>query len=100
VKLYGRPLHLANVGLGSFCLLGLATLGSILIGLRPDQYCFGPPVHNWAWQLGRGFLLAEFVSVPVAFFALFVDQRKVFASLTLALFVPGLLLTALARGCN
>ena len=90
----------AKVGMASLVLLAVAGVAAILLGSREDQYCFGPPIHNWAWQLNRLCLLAVLISPIVAVAALRFDSRKLLAILTLSLFVPVLLVDALAAGCN
>lgn len=90
----------AKIGLVSLGLLAAAGLGAMLLGSREDQYCFGPPVHNWAWQLQCLCLLAVLASPFLAMAALRFEARKLFAVLTIALFVPVLLVDALTAGCN
>jgi hypothetical protein len=89
-----------RIGLLSFCLLIIAAFISILLGVRQDQYCFGPPIHNWAWHLDRICLFAEITAIPLAIIALFVDKKKLFAVLTLSCLVPLLIIDGLAHGCN
>jgi hypothetical protein len=89
-----------RIGLPSFGLLMTAALVSILLGARQDQYCFGPPIHNWAWHFDRICLFAEIAAIPLAIIALFVDKKKLFAVLTLFCLIPLLIIDGLAHGCN
>jgi hypothetical protein len=89
-----------RIGLPSFCLLLVAAFVSILLGARQDQYCFGPPLHNWAWRFDRICLFAEIATIPLAIVVLFVDRKKLFAVITLSCFVPLLIIDGLAHGCN
>jgi len=90
----------ARIGLASLGMLAVAGVGAMMLGAREDQYCFGPPIRNWAWQLQRFCLLAVLVSPLVAIAALRFEARKLFAVLTISLFIPVLLIDALAAGCN
>jgi hypothetical protein len=90
-----------KVGLPSFCLLILAASISILLGARRDQsFCFGPPVHNWAWQFNRICLLAELASIPLALVAVFRDKRKLLAVLALSFFIPLQVIDTFTGGCK
>ena len=85
-------------GTSLFCLI-VGFVPSFLLGRREDQYCFGPPVHNWAWQILRVSLLVMLLSGVGAFVGLFADHRKWLAGLAFFLWWPLILLVALASGC-
>jgi hypothetical protein len=89
-----------RIGFASFCALSLAGAIAFIVAQRPDQYCFGPPVHNWADKLIQLCLLVELVGTVIAVFGLFLDKEKLFAVLTLAFFLPVFFVDGLARGCN
>jgi hypothetical protein len=89
-----------RIGFATFCALCLTGAIAFILAQRPEQYCFAPPVHNWAFKVIRACLLAEACVTAVAFLGLFIDKKRLFACLTLALFFPILIADGLAMGCN
>jgi hypothetical protein len=89
-----------RIGFASFCALCLAGSIAFILAHRPDQYCFAPAVHNWAYKLIRVCFLVELGATVIAFFGLFLDKDKLYAVLTLALFLPVFIAGGLAMGCN
>ena len=89
----------APIGMPAVCAFLAAFCVDMLLGARADQYCLGPPVHNWAWQCGRFCLFVMFASAAASVVALKVDRRKLYAIVTLASFFPLLLLDAMHQGC-
>jgi hypothetical protein len=79
--------------------LVLAFFPEFLLNRRPDQYCFGPPVHNWAWQWSRVFFFAMLLSIVGAIVGLKRDERKLFAVVVIFLWLPLMTLVGLASGC-
>jgi len=89
-----------RLGLAAFVVLWIGFGLDFWIGGRDDQYCFGPPVNNWAWHTGQFAFALMLLSVVAAIVALIRSDRKPFAAATLFLFLPLLLLDALRMGCN
>ena len=89
-----------KTGFASFALLLAAGMTAFILAQRADQYCFLPPVHNWAFESIRVCLLAELCGVVIGLFGLSLDKQKLFSILTLGLFLPLLIADALAMGCN
>jgi hypothetical protein len=86
-------------GFTSFCVLCLAGLVAFVLVQQPDQYCFAPPAHNLTSRLVNGCLLVELASAAAGFVALFLDRKRTFAVLTVALLLPVFFADALAKGC-
>ena len=84
---------------GLFVLLSAGCIAFVL-AQRADQYCFLPPVHNWAFKSIRVCLLAELCGIVIGLLGLFLDKQKLLSILTLGLFLPVLIADALAMGCN
>lgn len=89
----------SRIGLVSLCVLVVAFLPDFILNHRADQYCFGPPIHNWAWQWSRLFLFTMLLSLVGAIAGLIADKRKSFAVIALLLWFPLMILVALASGC-
>jgi hypothetical protein len=88
--------------LGFACLCTLYSTGvtAFFVAHRPDQYCFAPPVHNWAYRLLQVCLLAEACAAALALVGLLIDKDKIFAIVTLVSFPLILIADGLAMGCN
>ena len=89
----------SRIGLASLCILVVAFFPEFILSRRADQYCFGPPVHNWAWQFNRVLGFAMLLSIVGAIAGLIADERKSFAVIALLLWLPLTMLVALASGC-
>ena len=89
----------ARFGISALCLLLIGFWVDFAVGGREDQYCFGPPVHNWAWHCGQISFFTMLVSVVLSVIALRIDQRKRYAVITLLCFMPLLLLDTIHEGC-
>jgi hypothetical protein len=103
MRLFSHDFHTesqrAPIGMPAFCAFLAAFCIDMLLGVRADQYCLGPPIHNWAWQCGRVCLFVMSASAAASVVALKVDRRKLYAIATLAGFFPALLLDAMHQGC-
>lgn len=89
-----------RIGFVGFFALCLAGAIAYVLAQRPDQYCFAPPVHNWAFQLIRVCLLVELCGAVTGVVGMFFDKKRLFAVLAPGLFLPILIVDGLAMGCN
>jgi hypothetical protein len=70
------------------------------LATRPELYCFAPRAHNWAAHLSAFSFWLMLASPLVALVGFRYDARHVFSGITLGLFLPLLIIVALAYGCN
>ena len=90
----------ARLGIMALCLLLVGFSVDFYINGRQDMDCFAPPAGNLAYHIGQLAFFMMIAGVVCALVALRVDQRKRYAGLTLACFIPLLLIDALRMGCN
>ena len=90
----------ARFGITALCMLVVGFCVDFAINGREDMYCFSPPTHNWAYHIGQIAFFTMVAGCLAALVGLRIDQTKRYAGITVACFLPLLLIDALRMGCN
>lgn len=86
-------------GITALCLLFVGFSVDFAINGRSDMYCFAPPADNWAYHVGQIAFFTMTVGGIAALIGLRKDQRKRYAGITLASWIPLFFVDALRMGC-
>jgi len=94
------PFRKARFGVTALFLLVAGFCVDFVINGREDMYCFSPPAHNVAYHVGQVVFFTMVAGGIASLIGLRIDRTKRYALITVACFLPLLLIDALRMGCN